>query len=574
MKRGTSSTAGVREVLPIAQGIELLDEVTGEDRAKGGLVAIGTGPAEATIASYWYPELHPTPFDLGRYKFVGIASGALNTAIDELLSDEIENVRRIDGDPDHMLVMPSVAIGSTTDIDPGIVQILTSYGWMRAFDAYSRYMGRVADEDWVGRYWQLTERIVQLRYACWTLERQGHSFREEYPDLFRPLVNLWAPLLRAGLSLPSGGSGTPAEREAAFWEAVPEGWLFATNTKVGGIGFGRSSRADEDLVARIRAHKATLAEMIGHRVRMHGLDSLPSFHELSNPRAGNLNTFADWVRGWEGHGVTAQYDATPGSAEPNPAGPRWPTGPGLRSSDGGLDWTARSSTPWDAQPRYDYRTVTPRELADGLSDDTKWPHRADPRRLTFSTTPAADPGEHWFWRDPDWRLVRHEGFVAASPLGGLVQLAVYERDGGDTWTTTRGAAEMPGDFGRGQHLGYVHPPGGTQPTGSVPLVTWYSPSQDDHLTSCDVTRFFEGNPHSHGEWRARSIAPDYEFERLEGFVPNPEREPGTGWSRIYRWVSFARRDHALTNWPAAISGRPVGNTPVDLGTIARGPASP
>lgn len=78
------------------------------------------------------------------------------------------------------------------------------------------------------------------------------------------------------------------------------------------------------------------------------------------------------------------------------------------------------------------------------------------------------------------------------------------------------------------------------PAGTVPLVSWWSPSRADNFTTADA------------RWAgcAGSVrSPDYTFVRTEGYIFNPSLPQPAGTVRLYSWYSGPRGDNYLTTHP-------------------------
>jgi hypothetical protein len=533
---------GVRQILPTDQGLEILEALPPAPGVRKGIIAIGAGAVHPQAPGP--PELASPPFSLVRdYRFLDIISTSFFSALDEINTDELARIRRLPDETDRMVVMPGIPVGGLTELDPGLVQILLAYGWMRAFDAVTASTRQFNDQAYERFLWGPTEQIVALRLACWRLEREARSFANEYGT---ELGRRTPPELMYSLS-PGDSSRTAAA--LVDWETfkreLPTQEAFPIEIKVGEQRFAAAASAD--LIARIRRLKQFVDTAVSQRVRMHGLDSLPSVHELSHASVGNRNAFADWSLDWERHGISPRTFPSP-----------YPTGPGLIDPrDGKPHKFARFTDPWAVQKRFAFTGAGRRFTLHGFFD-------AAMHTLQFSETPAAARPKPFSLRDPDYRIVRQEGHIfdpKVKTSDRLVPLYSAYKPATNNVTTTRAQAELPPGFGKPTTLGFVFRPDLPRPSGAVPLWTFYSPSLDDHLTTCDGARF--GLEGSLGSEPRRHLQPDYRFDRLEGYVFPPGSNPTEPTVRLYRWVSFSRDDHFTTSqpvWIPQIGGLPVENS--------------
>lgn len=96
---------------------------------------------------------------------------------------------------------------------------------------------------------------------------------------------------------------------------------------------------------------------------------------------------------------------------------------------------------------------------------------------------------------------------------------------------------------------------------TIPMVSFYSPSRGDYLTTSDPrwTCRLDGCADTEGIWG------DYVVHAMEGHVYNPERRPRSFSIRaLFQWYGALRGDHKLTsssNWDPAL----VGTVKVDGG---------
>lgn len=519
---------GVRQILPVDQGLEMNEERTAGSRRKG-LIAIGAGAVHPRAASL--PELS-TEFSIGEYGFFDIGVTSFMTALDEINADELARIARLPDDLDRLVVMPALPVGGLTEMDPGLVQILLAYGWMRAFDAHSAARLDMDDQDYVNFYWWPTERIIELRLAVWRLEREARSIPLEHASALAAAVAV------AGARGLSGEGGDAAARAQAFVDNLPVEEIFPLTARIGRQSFGSPG---PDLIERIRQLKRDIHTAVRHRVKWHGLDSIPSTHELSNHAVGNGNAYVDWWGAWERHAVAAMG---------------FPTGPGL------VDTARRRAeefrhrgSPWAEVGRYSFG-------ASGATGVSVVVDGLDLARMEVTKTPATDPPpDNWCLRTPDYSLVRLEGYILQTPRDGMtVPLrTAFSPDENNNVTTTSTA--LRAGFRPAEVLGHVFPTGrGTSAAGLVPLFSFRSPSRQDDLVTSDRRRFATEDDKTTGR---AVLPPDYGFVRVEALVFDPDEPQPDGTLPLYRWYSPSRTDFATTShasWRPVVDGEPVLNT--------------
>lgn len=119
-------------------------------------------------------------------------------------------------------------------------------------------------------------------------------------------------------------------------------------------------------------------------------------------------------------------------------------------------------------------------------------------------------------QSPDYRFVRVEGYVYSpnepQPSGTVPLYSWYSPSREDNlvstaWSDT-GGIQLP-DYRFVRVEGYVYSPNGPQPPGTVPLYSWYSPSREDNLVST-----------AWGDTGSTQF-PDYGFVRVEGYIRQP-----------------------------------------------------
>lgn len=120
-----------------------------------------------------------------------------------------------------------------------------------------------------------------------------------------------------------------------------------------------------------------------------------------------------------------------------------------------------------------------------------WNRRREDNMLTSDPNWSGLIGE---WRD-GYRLYRTEGVVFSPelprPEGTVPLISLWHPTRGDNFATTDSAwadGPIPGDrdgYTRYRIEGFIFDPDRLQPTGTVPLVTWWHGDREDHLTTAD-----------------------------------------------------------------------------------------
>jgi Protein kinase domain len=146
---------------------------------------------------------------------------------------------------------------------------------------------------------------------------------------------------------------------------------------------------------------------------------------------------------------------------------------------------------------------------------------ADPLWVTGGCESHGTPG-------PDYFLVRVEGKVfdlkSAQPSGSILMCSWYSPSRGDNWATTdptlvdaycrnkQYGAPGPGpDYFLVRSEGYIY---AESRPGTAQLCSWYSPSRGDHWITSDPL-WVTGGCENHG-----TPGPDYTFVRVEGYIPS------------------------------------------------------
>lgn len=187
-------------------------------------------------------------------------------------------------------------------------------------------------------------------------------------------------------------------------------------------------------------------------------------------------------------------------------------------------------------------------------DGDEW--KPDPQHMDFSEWPLIMPGH--IGTSPNstttYKLMAYnrEGKtertftvqVAGYQAEFLIPLhSWYSPSRGDNFATTNPAwAGKPGDKKSPDYRfvrleGRVYSPDQPQPTGMIPLYSWYSPSRGDN--------FVTTNPAWAGR-RGDKRPPDYRFVRLEGFIPTRQV---SGTNSLQSFFNAQREDNFATTNP-------------------------
>lgn len=168
---------------------------------------------------------------------IGLRSLGLVT--DEILRDDVHPDGGWCDEIERINIFPSFDVHDVLEIDPGLILISITYGYMTAFDVITNLEENFSAED---RYiaFITTNGIAQTRRHIWELEQQARfEGYEQYPR-FRPGIH-----------------------------------------------------------SRIRACKRYIFDLTVIRVRRFGIDSIPV--EISDRSERNTNNFEDWWLKWERH---------------------------------------------------------------------------------------------------------------------------------------------------------------------------------------------------------------------------------------------------------------------------------
>ncbi len=511
---------GVRETLPIRAGLDVLALLRSPGASKKGLIVITAGAVSPRPEdALWGPQLEPL-LDAQTQTIPAATSWTLDVLTDEVEASELVFVRSaLPAGTEVLEILPSVAIGSSANLDPGLVQLGLSYGYMTAFDKVMQRKQQLNDNEYRHDLWSSTNEIVQTRYLVWTLEKSGSCLLAEYPGLGR---------LRPD---------------------IPKTWLFKRG-----------------IVRQIRNLKRNILGATEERARAHGTNSHPNLHDLSRFSVSNFNHPVDVWRHWERHATRPSRDPSRSSV---------PDGPGISREHGGRLVTqdfARFDTPWSRQWEFEIRQPTRAELElllaavagaklSGIGVTVNvagrlvtnilgefafferygfWACLIDISTVEAQTAPVSTGLE----RSPDYCLVQFEGYVfdpaLPQPRGTKPLRNFWSAPLNDNWATS---GPPPDGYEDGGLLGYVFDDRPSSPL-TVPLFTWWSGGFLDHMTTTDF-RFVLGNPYAEARPMDTTIEPDYGGAELQGFVFDPRARRPSGTVPIYRWFSPSRGDNAI-----------------------------
>lgn len=106
------------------------------------------------------------------------------------------------------------------------------------------------------------------------------------------------------------------------------------------------------------------------------------------------------------------------------------------------------------------------------------------------------------------------------------------------WSGCRASRISP-DYGFNRIEGYIFDPNLPQPEGTVRLTKWFSPKRGDYSTmSLPNWTFYEG--------KRPYMSPDYRAPQIEGYVYDPDKAQPSGTIRLYRHWSPSRGDNWTT----------------------------
>lgn len=160
-----------------------------------------------------------------------------------------------------------------------------------------------------------------------------------------------------------------------------------------------------------------------------------------------------------------------------------------------------------------------------------------------------------FVRSPDYIWTRLHGYAVAPEASAenraafgvpLVPLhSWYDPNRGDNWATTDPmytdpvATELSPSYRHYRHEGWVVSPSvGSQPSGTLPLHSWWSPTFEDNFATTSPVHTRPLTP---------TIPPDYTAYRLEGFLFSPDQPPPRGTIPVHHWYSGSRGDNFVSS---------------------------
>ncbi len=137
-----------------------------------------------------------------------------------------------------------------------------------------------------------------------------------------------------------------------------------------------------------------------------------------------------------------------------------------------------------------------------------------------------------------------------NPRGMLSLFSMWNPGRSDNHTTSnpvhaRVSGHRPDGYGLYRRHGYVFDPSLPQPAGTVPLVSWWSSSrQDNRLTS---------DPSHVGAIGSRRNG--YTLYRLDGYVYSPDAAQPANTVPLVSWWNASRQEHFTTADPRWIAPR-------------------
>jgi NTE family protein len=474
---------GLRDVLPVDSAVEMFAEELSHVPGRKGVISILCGADYVDSSMLIFPALDPflpeTAHAARHFSLPTTAGLALDMLVDETQrSERRQALLHLPEGIEGMVIAPSVPVGSSTDIDPGLIQIQMAYGWMTAFDQIRfRQSGDIEDFD---ELWRSTNTIIQARLLCWKLEQFG------------------SPLRPGTVPQTTRGTGRVEDLE-------PDAdWIFGVPN-------------EGAVVQRIRTLKRRISDVTVDRVRRWGLRSLPDVDDLSLFPA-NMNSITDWWGRFERHGFH------PDTGQP--------TGPGMHTNSSSAQGLARFTdastwasaglgrpriSPWGAnfgpeggilQPA-DGRPATPLERTPDYVVVRLEGYASKTARSQFvPVREGYDPiaSNNWFGTTaPPARFREHDvsAHLAApggSPPAGMVPiLRFHSAKMNDDYSTADFRYSTVGpdnsfvprpfapDYAGGQMVGYAFDPRNPPPPDSVEIWSWFSPSRLDHATTTHPT---------------------------------------------------------------------------------------
>lgn len=233
----TSVDGGVRDVIPLTHALDVIEhEYSG--RRKPVILAVaasGSGDVDQKEIRGVYLRR-----DYSKEDWADLALRAVDVLTDEAKVNELALMNAQGRDFQVRLISPRYLVHSGMTIDPGLLLINIAYGYMTAFDVLTS----TGDETRQTTLQDQTDRITQLRFRAWDLERKCKYLTPR--------------------------QGVPPR---LTW---PKGVL-----------------------QQIRKLKAQVRDEVSERVKSCGAESIPL--QLNSPLSGNMNSFVDWWMEFERH---------------------------------------------------------------------------------------------------------------------------------------------------------------------------------------------------------------------------------------------------------------------------------
>jgi hypothetical protein len=147
-------------------------------------------------------------------------------------------------------------------------------------------------------------------------------------------------------------------------------------------------------------------------------------------------------------------------------------------------------------------------------------------------------------RSPDYYFVRQEGYIFSKEQPGTVPLhSWYDPVRNDNWATTNKqytegpSATIAPNYTYSRLEGYVFDPNKPQPPGTVPLHSWFSLERGDNWTTTNEQYTMP---------LVTFIAPDYNLYRREGYVYSPLEDQPPETVPLQSWYNGLRGDNFIT----------------------------